>query len=56
MPERPLEYASPDEAAEPPPSRVEKWARIVLVIALAVGGLWVGLFLLHWISLGDMGH
>ena len=51
------EYEAPrGEAGAGPVSPVRKWAGIVVVIALAVGALWVGLFLLHWFSLGYMGH
>jgi hypothetical protein len=57
MPGPRIDYETPRGEAEErrPVSPVKKWAGIVLVIALAVGALWVGLVVLHWFSLGDMG-
>jgi hypothetical protein len=51
-----IEYESPrGEAEVGPMSPVRKWAGIVLTVVVVMGALWVGLVVLHWLSLGDMG-
>jgi hypothetical protein len=52
----PIDYESSPPLARRVVSPAERWTGIVLIIVLAMGALWVGLFLLHWFSLGDMGH